>query len=595
MSRKIQRKQLNVDLSEGRTTSTGPGDYGTINVSGLNDSDQLEDAFHKLEVIIDKLSPATPPGLGDAALSLASGLQINPITPTGYVSSGLIADGALTPVSVNNILRNATSYSFEVTGLPAGNTDTSDTGYAWDADSGTLSAILDSDSASEAQRTFTTGNDVGTATSTNSALVLSIDAEKDYFSGEAGKEGFWNAFTSSINVDPSLLSGTLSPSVVQHLLEITHSVTGGQTFQFYIENSTFPTISGTSASGDMTEIVSGVATFQESDNITANFTTSNAVKFFYRDNILSASGAVLTNGDYLVGSPAADANTPVTDLVLINPLPNAYSNANIIINYTAKDVFNNQTTSNLTLSNKRVDTKSLLIKSADAVTSSGRYLGADAEAVTDGVGNGLALSTYDHEVSLLLGAYAQQLQVLNGKYRYPLAFNYSTYNYFDGANQASPDYSAISGAFRWASFSFDLVTNKSLTQQVNLVLADNDGIITTNQNANRCDLYYKVITWAGVHGGTVAQETVWIQAVGNVNAATFDGGDPYMVGYQTNDETTQRDDATNGAHIGVINENSRTVTVGNNITGNGTNVSVHVRISVAQSETYSFSGVDVTL
>lgn len=588
MSKKLQRKQIDINLSEGRTGSTGSDDYGTINVSRLDDTDKMEDAFHKIEIIIDKLAPETPPRLDDPVFNL------DPVnfstTPIGFIGSARIAG---TGATVNNIFREDTGYEFEINGRPSGEPVAND-GFAFDADSGDLLAQLDA--ASDATITFTLADDSQTVTSGDAVLALTVGSEKDYFTGIAGKEGFWNAFESSITLDPSAASGALDPGQTLHTLELTHSTTGSQSIDFYVEDPSFPSLSALSGQVNMNQIVSGVPTVDISDNIFGDFTVTNAVKNFYRNDLMILTGPSLTTDTFSAG--VRSVNEVITDQLQVNALPNSFRNTNIELNFTGRDAFGNSTSSTVNLTNKRIDTASVAVKNRDISTSSGRYLANSNEAVTSG-GNGIPLTIYDHQNSLLqtAGNYNLQLQVYNGNYRYPVSNNYSTYEFFNGgAPIAGPNYSSgIVEPKRWAAFSYDLTTNKALTQEVIIDILNNNGITTSNQISNQANLYYKVITWAGPHGGAVLQETVWIEAIGNVNAATFNGGLPFMVGQNGQTETSVRTDSINGAHIGVINENNRVLTVGQNINGNGTNVSVHVRIGISIGQSFSFNGLNVSL
>lgn len=597
MSKKLQRKQIDLTLSEGKTGSTGSDDYGTINISNINDGDKLEDAFDKIQTIIDKLAPETPPRLDSSVISIIpNGYSATP--PTLFAATARLADGISSP-TVSNIFADSTNYNLILSGYPVDGNIAND-GYVFDSTSGTLTASLNS--TNTVSLTFTTGSDVGTTTSADGVVDLTILGERDYFVGEPGKEGFWEAFSASVVLDASIPASNLTPSNSLNTLQLSHSETGNKSFTFYIEDTTTPVLSNITVSADMTDRISGVATLTETDDIVIDYTLDNAVKYFYIDDFFIAQGDNVTS--FSSPSSIQSQNSTINSQGTVNALADSFSNTNVLLELKGRDVFLNEDVEMFTLSDKRIDTKSIIVKNRDSVVGDGRYLGSSNGAVTLDSGGGSfigeSLVAYDHSISLKdSGAgYNTQLQLLNGNYQYPVSVDYTNYDFYVNASTtvASPDYSnGISEPKRWASFSYDLTTTTSLTQSFTLSILDNNGIITSNQILDSCNVYYKVIRWTAAVGGAVASETVWIEAIGNVNASNFNSGDQLMVGNSGNTNTSIYSDSINGVHIGTINENERVLTVGNNITGAGTNMTVHVRIGINLGETYSFSGVEVTL
>lgn len=597
MSKKLQRKQIDLTLSEGKTGSASSDDYGTTNISNINNGDRLEDAFDKIQTIIDKLAPETPPGLDSSIISIIpNGYSTN--APTLFTSTARLADGITSP-TVSNIFADSTNYNLIVSGYPVDGNSSND-GYVFDSTSGTLIATLNSDNT--VSLTFTSGSDIGTSTSADGVVDLTILGEKDYFIGETGKEGFWEAFSSSIVLDASIPASNLLSGTSQNVLELSHSETGNKTFSFYIEDTTSPVLSNVTVNTDMTDRVSGVATLTETDDITIDYTLENAVKYFFIDDFFIAQGDNVTS--FTSPSSIQSQNATINSQGIVNALPNSFSNTNVLLELKGRDVFLNEDIEMLTLSDKRIDTKSIAVKTRDSVIGNGRYLSSSNVAVTIDTGGGSyigeSLNSYDHAISLKdsVAGYNTQLQLLNGNYQYPISVDYTNYDFYVNSSTtiSSPDYSTgISEPKRWSAFSYDLTTSTSLTQSFTLKLLDNNGINTSNQILDTCNLYYKVVKWDGAVGGSVASESVWIEAIGNVNASNFNSGDPLMVGNSGNTNTTVYTDSINGVHIGTINENERVLTVGNNITGAGTNITIHIRIGINSGEIYSFSGLEVTL
>jgi len=486
------------------------GHYGTASgsIAGLQQGDRVEDALDKLDLILGKLAPAKPPNLADILMEIV-----------GSYSALLTADDSL----VNAVIDDQTPTV--VTGtdfIPPGD------GF-WDASDGTLSAFIDS--IASGTITLTTGDDTGV--SSDSLLVL---ADYDYYSGVAGKENFWFALGAQIEPTHNLIFGN-------HVAKMTHSVTGSTQLTFGVDDPQAPTIAGASitpAGGTGTTYYSGVPTMDTGEAITADFTVNNAIYTYYNATRIARAQSDQTTdtneaptGGYIYGgSHIASISVTVEASKYTEDVSISCYGYNSKGNSGSSDVTNNV----------RIDTNSN--ESARVLSGAGQYPGG-------GYGGAYVSTTS------LVGAYTEELQMLNGQYQFPPAVNYSS-----NVPTAGPNYSAIGGGtfnnFRWVTFTFTASANTAIR-------------IDFNNTSNFPTIQDGLTNFALYVDGPAT--TGWV-----------DGDSAYPgVGNPTNNGDPALD-------LGASTTTSRRITFGA-ATQTGT---VYVRVGIKQGSTIRFGSVTIT-
>lgn len=376
------------------------------NAAGLQDGDLLEDAFDKLDTVLDKLVPPRPPGLGTKLLTMVGGYSAR--------------------------FEGTNTLGFGVTTSPSPIFQLSDTSAAnsfFDAESGTLSALLDGGTVGT--RSLTTSSDVGTYES------LKITYDDDYYIGQIGKQGFWYSLMASIDLsaDPVNTAGS-------HSVELTHTKTGNtNVVNFYIDDAVTPTniIGSVTASG--ISYISGVpALVGGSNGASIIFTSSadNTVGRFYNNSRIFSFGGtgISTTSSPLPDSPLSGSTQSVSGSVLVNG-GSVTENASFVITaYNSANVANSYIISNTEI---RMDS------TLDNRISSG--IGQYPISYGSSFDNTQDLTTVGNE----------ELQLLNGKYQYP------TGNYTSAVPISGPDYSGVVGGtwnnMRWVTFDLGLSNN----------------------------------------------------------------------------------------------------------------------------------------
>ena len=256
----------------------------------------------------------------------------------------------------------------------------------------------------------------------NGALVITSDA--DPYAGQFGKQGFWKQLTAKISPASNLAVG-------QHTYQLDHSDTGSVSEQFYIDNAVTPAVASKSiiAHTAVGKKVSSIPVFTAGDTLTIAASITSAVKKYYNQTrIVNLSGPQFVSADVpLPGTPPSTGAVITIVGQNISVAAGAFSvNAPINVNaYSSSDSL--FATSQL-LGNIRVD----------AVSN-------ESLRKKSGTGDYPAVFGAGYDTSELLTA-NEELQVENGEYKYPPAVDYSA-NRLPG-----PNYLAISGAFRWATF-----------------------------------------------------------------------------------------------------------------------------------------------
>jgi hypothetical protein len=388
---------------------TGQAYYGateTSSVAGIVATDRTEDAFNKVELILEKLAPAKAPLLSSRTLSI--------------LANSYTALSASVGTSTTNVYTGATPV-FTASGAFG------------DGDGGSLTASID-------------GVDVGTraiAASPTSNVgtygMLQITNNADYWAGTAGKEGFWRQLHGQINATGQTAMGP-------HTAFLKHSTTG-QTpnLTYYIDDAVTPTSVAGTTSGSGFSNVSGVPALVGGVNSAAIFftaTASNAISRFYNSTRIFrvSGGSGITAVDFTLPSspyPVSGAISSGSRSVSVNASTTGTTPSYTITAYNSRGT----TATGTATSNFRIDSA---VDTANRVKSStGQYPGSGYTTAWDAAQD-------------LSSAGQEELQMLAGQYQYPTG-NYTSYT------PAGPNYSSLPavtfGTIRWVTFSLGSQTS----------------------------------------------------------------------------------------------------------------------------------------
>lgn len=484
----------------------GPGTTGSI--ANIQTGDRVEDAFDKVENILFKLAPARPPNLSTKSLLLSSAYTAN-------------LQG--TNTTITNAVTNNTTPTFPlVGGMVAANAFS-------DGDQGQMTASVDG--ANVGARQLTPSSDVGTY----GALQITSDA--DFYVGQAGKAGFWNALLAQI------VTTTPITTVGPHTAQLQHTQTGNTpAFTFYVDDPVSPTgVSGTVvATGSV--YISGVPALvggQSGSSVTLSATASNTVGRFYNSTrIFQGSGTGISAGNYtLPSSPLSESVQSASRAFSINA---GSQSENASFTVTAFNSIGTSVGSAITNTRIRMDSA---LDPANRVKSGFGQFGFDGTP---------------YEASQSIATAVEELQFLNGQFRYP------TGNYTGSLPVPGPDYTSVApGAYnnmRWVTFNMGSVTNAK-NIRVNFSNAVGFGSVLLSNFA----LYVRV------NGST---PTVgWVDG----NAAYPGVGDPTI-------------DGAPALAVAESTTTSKLVTFGTAVkTG-----TVFVRIGIPAGDTKRFGGITIT-
>lgn len=392
----------------------GPGTTGSI--ANIQSGDRVEDALDKVENILFKLSPTRPPNLS---------------TKTLLLSSGYTANLQGTNTTITSAVTNNQTPTFTLAGgMVVGNAFS-------DGDQGQLTASVDSTNIGSRQ--LTPSSDVGTY----GALQITSDA--DFYAGVSGKAGFWNALLAQIVTTESIT--TVGP----HTAQLQHTQTGNTpAFTFYIDDPVSPTgVTGTVvATGSV--YISGVPALvggQSGSSITLSATASNTVGRFYNSTrIFQGSGTGISTGNYsLPTSPMSESVQSASRVFSIN-VGSQSENASFTVT-----AFNSIGTSvSSTISNTHIRIDSVLDPSNRVRSGINQY-------PVSGSGFGDFGGMFQSSESLVSSN--EELQLLNGQYRYP------TGTYTGSLPIPGPDYTTVTPGIynniRWVTFNMGTITNKA--------------------------------------------------------------------------------------------------------------------------------------
>ena len=393
----------------------GSGSNG--NIAGISVGDKMEDALDKLDMILDKLVPSKPPALSTKTFALTSQYTARKAgTNTAYTTVTDIQTPSLQLVG----------------GMIAANSFS-------DGNNGILSALIDGTNIGS--KSLSSADDTGIYNG------LQITSDADYYVGQSGKAGFWYSMLAQINVQSAI------DDDLPHTASMSHTLTGTSApSYFYIDNPSTPSILSSAVSASGLTYISGVPAYVggvSSSNVT--FQTSASFGFTWRfynnTRVFAGSGTGLTATNFgLPNSPSAGS---VISSSLVVPINSGTANENAAYVITAYNSKGTPATYNITNTYYRLDS---------TMDTSNRVTSGVGQYPTSGYG-----STFD-SLADLSGSLNEELQMLNGQYRYP------TGNYTSALPVAGPNYSLVpTGSYnsmRWTTLNLGSVSAAS-----NLTLA----------------------------------------------------------------------------------------------------------------------------
>jgi hypothetical protein len=372
----------------------------------------MEDALDKLDVILDKLVPIKPPVLSTKAVTLVS-----PYT----------ARMAGTNTSFTNVTDNQTPSFTMVGGMTPSNA------FA-DGNAGMLTALIDG--VGIGSRSLTYADDTGTYGG------LQITADEDYYIGQSGKQGFWNALLAQVNVQNSI------DDDLPHTASLSHTLTGTcSPAYFYVDNPQTPgplfgsnTTSGITYISGVPAFVGGVSSSAVIFSATASF--GFTWRFYNNVQVFSVSGTGIST-----------TNCPLPDM----------PSAGAIISGSWSSIFTAGSTSEnasytITAYNSKGGTATLPFTDThyridSTLDTTNRVTSGIGQYPSTGYG-----SAFDASMTLS-GSANEELQMLNGQYRYPSG------NYTGSLPVAGPNYTTVPAGtynnFRWVTLNLGTVSNAS--------------------------------------------------------------------------------------------------------------------------------------
>lgn len=405
--------------------------FGTKNVPGILTTDLIADGFDKVCNILEQLMPPAPPNLGTF-----TSLILDDPTYSAYQG---IAPYAL----VNNVCNNPTGKP-SITLPSFGN-----------ASMGVLSAYVKNDHTSayiQGSIALTNGDNTGVF---NDFLEILSDA--DYYPGQPGKMGFYNALTARIGGNN--VAGSFAPSNdIVYTMQLRHNVSGNtNTVSFYQDDAytSLPSVGYaeiTAVSGT-TGYVSGLPVYTGAGfTLTTSITCINCVKKFYNSNwIARVSGPEIITATILpVGSQRNDGSNPTVTITTSLASGGVY-NSNLAVTVTVQNSAGTQATALASHATDIVYIDTVSLQPASPVFS------PESNRIDSGTGlyPTQSLVAYNPSDSLTLN---YELQLINGYYQDPPSINYTT-----GYIPPGPDYSALiyDGGFRHYTQNMGAITTAS--------------------------------------------------------------------------------------------------------------------------------------
>lgn len=548
---KPKRKQLNITLSE--KTDYG---YNNKNIPGLTNLDMMEEAFDKLTVVIDKLSPANPPYLSDSnvAFSLTGNTATYPSPnsfKTGYISGTgtLVTNITGLPTPIFATPANASYYFFN--------------GYAGSLKLQSGAGYLDLTPDDDTGLTFTSGG-----------YTVTILDDIDYYLGQQGKEDFWYAIRVQVQRSTSISPGTgMYSFTLEHYRDAgaVGVVSGSKSSPTYrVESVNVPDLTNFISTGvtySSGKKVSGVPVLSPSDSFTFAFDMTNVAKQFYPLNPISFSS---TNSDLSAPTwnwPSTPAvNSSQSSMVITaSPVSGRFRDRNgnisasggaLSATLVATDVLG--LTDTISLSNS--DANKLRIDTISS-ESTRRLRGGTTIYSTQLT---TAYDTNEVIVGNSIAPYNKELQLKGGIYVYP------TENYSGYLPSNSINYSGQTG-MRWITFKIGTVTN------VKQVQISTPGL-TQELSSGSFGVYVRV-----GNANTNTWETGWFDA-----STAYTGTAGQQSAINTDTDGAAALDTINNASHSATNRLVTLVTSGD--TGSQKDVFIRIKWDDSNS-TYKLTGV----
>lgn len=388
----------------------GSGSNG--NIAGISAGDKMEDALDKLDSILDKLVPSKPPALNTKTFSLTSQYTARKAgTNTSYTT---ITDIQFPTFQLVGGMIPANSFS--------------------DGNNGILTALIDG--IDIGNKVLTSIDDTGTYGG------LQITGDSDYYIGQSGKAGFWYSILAQINVQSSI------DDDLPHTASMSHTLTGTSTpSYFYIDNPATPSIISSAVSASGLVYISGVPAYVggvSSSNVTLFSTSSFGFtwRFYNNTRVFAGSGTGITTTNFtLPSSPSAGSIISGSLVVSINSGVTSENAAYVITAYNSKG-----TTATYNISNTYYRLDSTLDTSNRVTSGIGQYPSTNYGTAFDASIN-------------ISGSSNEELQMLNGQYRYPVG-NYSAALPVSGPNYTSVPL-GIYNSMRWVTLNLGTVSAAS--------------------------------------------------------------------------------------------------------------------------------------
>lgn len=403
-------------LGETTIGTARDGEYGKVgmNAAGLYAGMERDEAFDRINSLLDEVAPANPPYLSDKIFETESFSALKAGTTTEF----------------DHIIYN-TRPTIKVTGP--------DNDSFFKGDRGVISASVRDGSTNittSSSKTLSQGDDSGVVGPDN---VLNIISDTPY-------NALWKALTAEVQSQTPLTTGEAT-----HLYRIEHSETGFKEFSFFVDDENTPVISDFSISGEVTPLtthkISGVSSWSAETILTVGFTASNVISYFYNKNqIVQVESEAITQ---TVKAPASDSYQTNTPVIAYLPVVIREGYYNDDTPFIIKG-FNAGGTATGTLTGQsQVYVDTLSDETIRVSSGSGTYPGPVTPSIVsnkDGAG-----APYNSEESLLLN---EELQLIGAVFQYPPPVNYSTHL------PAGPDYSNLTSV-RWATFKIGEVSGQS--------------------------------------------------------------------------------------------------------------------------------------
>jgi hypothetical protein len=414
---------------------------------GLNSGTTINDAVDQIVEILALLAPAKPIRLDQSTF----------ITPT-YTTALASADWfGISGSSINNVIMGINQPLFIITGSSSGTFS----GF-WNGMSGNLSFFVNGNLNGFKNLTaltvaLSTGN-----TGTYSGLTLNVN---DYYINQPGKSGFWSAITASGRTTNQLSYNVFT----SHTYSFTHSETGNLNTSFYVDDPSTPTVTTPSVTSfpTITRFISGVPSLATGNIFNLTYTVGRAVSKFYR----SGTFAQLTTNSVTNGTWGSITAFPGSS---INPIP--LSGSSVTLTNQTITTTNNRYGETLTTFATGFNARNVSANSSTLTITGYRVDTVSNETIRLGSGPSQPFPTsygytYVSTTSLLTGDYVNELQLLNGIYRYPVT-DYTSYS--------GPNYSTATGN-RYVTFNVGNITNAA---NFTLTIAGSGFSTTSNQITN---------------------------------------------------------------------------------------------------------------